>query len=315
MSESLTIALQLGDPVEHRGVAIAPLFPLADPVCSYLTLEDALPLGLRVTERDGGGSVPELRVVNPTAHRVLLYDGEELAGAKQDRILDLTVLVPELSELVVPVSCVEQGRWSARSEAFTAAPHTAHPELRRRKAEALAANPGVAGAAQAESWGAVRAKEARVGHRSPTSAHADLFRSRSADLSELVPAFPLVHGQCGAAVAFGGRAVCLDALSQPQAFARLYPRLLRGYLLDALDEIDASRSGADALAPFLAALGGARRRTGPSPGLGQDLRLHGDGVVGSGLELDGELIQVCAFRREGRRPGRIARPSRRVAGT
>ena len=70
---------------------IAPLFPRRQPVAEYLTLEDALPLGLRVEEVDGGGSVPELAVHNPLEANVLLYDGEELLGAKQNRILNVTV--------------------------------------------------------------------------------------------------------------------------------------------------------------------------------------------------------------------------------
>jgi len=312
--ETLTITLQLGEPVEHRGIAVAPLFPLSDPVCPYLTMEDALPLGFRVTERDAAGSVPELLVANPTGHRVLLYDGEELAGAKQDRILNVSVLVAERSETVVPVSCVEAGRWSARGEAFDPAPHTGHPALRRSKAEALAERPLEPYAAQSASWAAVRAKEERVGRHSPTSAHADLFRARAASLSELEAAFPLQPGQCGAALAFGGRAVCLDALSRPGAFARLYPRLLRGYLMDGLDEADGARSGADALPGFLAALEAAPATRGPSPGLGRDVRLAGAGLIGSALEVDGETVQVCAFAGEAPGagdPGRIARPSRR----
>jgi hypothetical protein len=50
-----------------------------------------------------------------------------------------------------------------------------------------------------------------------------------------------------------------------------------------------------------------------SEGLGEDLRLTGRGVLGSGLELDGELIQLSAFTDGDAldRPGRIARPSRR----
>jgi len=44
------------------------------------------------------------------------------------------------------------------------------------------------------------------------------------------------------------------------------------------------------------------------------VRLRGPGVIGSGLELDGETIQLSAFTSEdgGQRAfGRIARPSRR----
>jgi hypothetical protein len=51
------------------------------------------------------------------------------------------VLVEAKSTLRIPVSCVEQGRWSRRSAFFSAGGHFAHAELRRRKAEAQAAQP------------------------------------------------------------------------------------------------------------------------------------------------------------------------------
>src|SRR6266581_4749047 len=51
--------LQLGDPVEHRGVVIAPLFPRRQPVAEYLTVEEALPLGS--TRRLPGAATPEGR--------------------------------------------------------------------------------------------------------------------------------------------------------------------------------------------------------------------------------------------------------------
>src|SRR2546422_6853312 len=120
-------SIQLGDPVEHRGVVIAPLFPRSRPRAVYLTLEDAIPLGFRVTEVDAAGSVPELRAQNPLDSDVLLYDGEELVGAKQNRILNVTVLVAAQTETLIPVSCVEQGRWSARTAFFSSARHAAYP--------------------------------------------------------------------------------------------------------------------------------------------------------------------------------------------
>ncbi len=87
------LQLQLGEPVTHRGITIVPAFPLRNPVAEYMTLEEALPRGLRIDEVSDAGSVPELRVRNPLDERVLLYDGEELIGAKQNRILNLSVLV------------------------------------------------------------------------------------------------------------------------------------------------------------------------------------------------------------------------------
>ena len=96
---------------------------------------------------DAAGSVPELVALNPLETSVLLYDGEELLGAKQNRILNVTVLVAAASETRIPVSCVEEGRWHARSATFDAAPQAAYPESSPPPAERLSAEPLSLGAA------------------------------------------------------------------------------------------------------------------------------------------------------------------------
>ena len=303
--------IQLGDPVEHRGVVITPLFPRRAPEAAYLTLDEALPLGLRVTEIDTAGSVPELAVANPLATDVLLYDGEELVGAKQNRILNVTVLVGAKSQARIPVSCVEQGRWHTQSEAFTAASHTASPEVRSRKAAQLEAEPLARGIAQSEVWDAVAATAARHRVDSPTAAQADVFRAREHDLGELRAAFPLLPGQSGALLALGTETFCLDWVSRPAAFARLYPKLLDGYLLDALERPDGVGAPPGQLAQFVSALAQATATRRPSAGRGEDVRLRSVGCRGSGLELDGELLQLSAFTADDARLARIARPSQR----
>src|SRR5262245_1039114 len=87
------------------------------------------------------GHVPELRVKNSGDRPVLILDGEELIGAKQNRIVNVTILVAPQSEIVIPVSCVEAGRWSySRRASFAAAGRVLNPEIRYRKAEAVTKN-------------------------------------------------------------------------------------------------------------------------------------------------------------------------------
>jgi ARG and Rhodanese-Phosphatase-superfamily-associated Protein domain len=304
--------IQIGDPVEHRGLTIAPLFPHTNPKAEYLTLEEALPLGFRVTEVDAAGTVPELLASNPLEMPVLLYDGEELLGAKQDRILNVTVLVAGKSATRIPVSCVEQGRWHAQSASFDAARHTAYPDLRRHKAERLSADPFARGVAQAAVWEEVSAKAGRHGVNSPTGSTADIYRNRGDALADLRRAFPLVPGQSGALLALGDEQLCLDYLSRPAAFTRLYPKLLQGYLLDGLEHLDRKATRNECLAAFVSTVALAPHRRSASAGLGEDIRLVGDRVVGSGLLLDGELLQLSVFTGSGEAPRtRVARPSRR----
>lgn len=307
--------LQLGEPVAHRGVVVAPLFPRHTPKAVYTTLDQAAPKGLRVTEVDDAGSVGELLVENPTDVAVLLYDGEELLGAKQNRVLNVSVLVAPHSVIPIPVSCVEHGRWSSQGPVFHEAPAAGYPELRRHKAEALSAEPMRRGRAQGEVWKNIADKAARMQHRSSTGAHADMHRDFGSQVANLARAFPAQPGQCGAVLALDGRVVCLDAVSRPDAFALLYPKLLRGYMLDAMETLDRAVTPAADIAQFVHCIDPASARRSPSAGLGDDLRMDGENVIASGLELDGELIQLSAY---GRRPeergpdaARIARPGRR----
>jgi hypothetical protein len=181
------------------------------------------------------------------------------------------------------------------------------------KAQAQAAQPLARGVAQGEVWDEVRAKQSRMGVRSATSANRDTFVAHGERLRELEAAFVLQPGQCGAVLGLGDD-LCLDAVSRPEAFALLWPKLRAGYLLDALERLDRRPTPVERVSRLVDDVAAARATRGPSAGLGDDLRLRGDGVIGSGLELDGELLQLSAFTSDdaGERAfGRIAQPSRR----
>ena len=323
---TLTHAFAAGEPVTHRGITVVPLFPASEPVAEYITLAEGIALGLSVTEVDEHGEVGELLVVNPTAHRVLMYDGEELEGAKQNRILNVSVLVEAGSTLVVPVSCVEAGRWNYNADAngdhqrvFSAVRRTSSPRVRRAKEEHLRSAPLARGAAQSAVWGAVDETHQERGSSSPTTAYSDAVRHVQPDLDKLVGHFPLRPGQCGVVLGYAGAVVCMDAVSRAEVYEGLHQALLAGYIMDALSFVDGKGIGKREADDFLAAVSAAETTRRPSAGLGDDLRLSAQAASGSGLEFDREVIQMTAYRTvHGSDPApgthqtaRIARPTRR----
>jgi len=67
---------------------------------------------LIIEEIGESGQVSKLRATNRGNKPVMLISGEGLKGAKQDRIVNVTIII-EINETVeIPVSCVERGRWS-----------------------------------------------------------------------------------------------------------------------------------------------------------------------------------------------------------
>jgi hypothetical protein len=92
-----------------------------------------------------------------------------------------------------------------------------------------------------------------VGH----GAANDVYAAHRPGLDELEAQFPLEPGQCGALLALGDT-LCLDWLSRPDAFVQLWPKLRRGYLLDALEALDREPAAPDTIAAFLDTVTAAR---------------------------------------------------------
>jgi hypothetical protein len=112
-----------GTAIGHRNLTLVPLRGEGHQARfqDYLLASEAIDAGvLTVTEVDEAGTVPELLAVNDADRPILLIDGEELQGAKQNRIVNTSVLLPPKSKKRIPVSCVEEGRWSQVSPTLRA---------------------------------------------------------------------------------------------------------------------------------------------------------------------------------------------------
>ena len=132
--ENILKEVAVGPPRTFGGLTVYPLSGTDGGAPSYTTLDDALAAGTaRVTEINESGSVPELAFHNDGERPVLVLDGEELAGAKQNRIVNLTLLVPAKQKMVIPVSCVEAGRWASMSREFKSTSQLMYAKARSGK--------------------------------------------------------------------------------------------------------------------------------------------------------------------------------------
>ncbi|HIJ35860.1 MAG TPA: hypothetical protein HPP59_01105 [Deltaproteobacteria bacterium] len=128
--------LKVGRKQFYKNLAIYPLLSTYASGLEYLLLDEALRQDLmEVAEVSSHGSVPELKVVNKSPRMILILDGEELVGAKQNRIVNTTILVQGNTTIVIPVSCVEHGRWSYDSPRFHSQERMMSSNLRAMKSE------------------------------------------------------------------------------------------------------------------------------------------------------------------------------------
>ena len=302
-------SLKLGEVQKFKNLAMVPVISDYDDGLDYITLGEALSAGsIEIREVSEGGSVPELRVVNRSGKMVLILDGEELVGAKQNRIVNATILVAAGADIVIPVSCVEQGRWTYQSEVFGSKHRVMSPSIRKLKARDINASLRSTGqyrSDQSAIWEEVAGLASR---REAVSESMDMdfvFDKEAPVIKEYLEGFALVDRQVGVVFLVNGKLVGMDAFGNAATFSRVFRNLLESYALDAVDRCgkrcaaagDADRQSADILAAALSADAEAR----PSAGLGMDLRLESEKLVGFALEHKGRVVHICLFPNAGSR--------------
>ena len=124
-----------------------------------------------MSEVSDDGSVPELLFKNLGDRPVLLVEGEELVGAKQNRTLNISILAPPGRETRIPVTCVEGGRWGYGNDVVFQPSDRAHyARGRRTKREAVNRNRAATRSAvpriQGAVWEDIDAKMAAMSARS-----------------------------------------------------------------------------------------------------------------------------------------------------
>ena len=131
---SIQKTFTLGTEVTFNSLTIVPLLGTSSSAPDYDTLDAALARGtLQITEVTESGSVPEIKVLNTGQRPVLIIDGEELVGAKQNRTVNISILIPPAADVIVPVTCVETGRWNRQSRGFASSSRTHYAAGRAAK--------------------------------------------------------------------------------------------------------------------------------------------------------------------------------------
>jgi hypothetical protein len=307
--------VELGLPEQYQNLAVYPLLEkIPTPQADYLLLDDALAAGFaRVTEISEGGSVPELAFENLATRPVLLVDGDELIGAKQNRILNVTILVPAGRTLIIPVSCVERGRWGFKGRHFGAAKYKLYVKARAMNAARVSASLSERGDRHSDQiaiWRDIDLKMARMQAYSATDAMADIYEQKSSDISGYLAAFETRPHQCGAVFVINGKVAGVELFDSANAFTRYFPKVLSSYALDALD-VDQPRPGVlgeAAAHRFLNEIRSARQERFPALGEGTDLRLSGAGLSGGALLVGERIVHLAAFRLDESESGGTEKP-------
>ena len=288
----------IGRPITRAGISFFPVYLTGNDVPAIATGPGAE----RVIDELDNASVPDLTVTNPGKTPLLLVEGEQFLGGKQNRTINVSVLVAAGATLKIPVSCLEAGRWGSRRDFRPAATSTPR-RVRRTLHDAVAAQAGTASARrgdQHEVWGTIDAslREMRTSSRTAAIADADAVFHRDRDRGEaardLEKLGPL-PGQCGFVVTHGPRIVGTEIFGTPELLKPHWSALVRSYLLERPTE--AGRPSSDRVLRALRGISCAKCTSSSGLGLGQERHFTSEKGAGQTLMLDGSAVHVSVLSR------------------
>jgi len=287
--------VRYGEPFLLRNLAVVPLSGNGREG-RYYVLDEALEGGVAAVEDTG---VVESVYLEYTGDLPLfIVDGEEIVGALQNRIVNTAVLVEEPTRTELPVSCVEQGRWSG-SRTFGPSRSSAYPSLRallassvtdslRRRGEHLSN--------QGAIWRSVSSTLESFRVKSMTQSMHDVYASLEDDINRYLEDMELPGDAVGFMAWAGGKFLGLDYFWNGELFRKLSDKLLRSYALEAMMMGATGFPEEGEIKGVLATVRRRKFREFPAVSSGIEYRYKGRDYVGRALfRGEGELLHLAFF--------------------
>ena len=285
---------------------------------NYIAFREASQKGLiSITEVDSSGNVNSLMIDNRSDEFVFLSDGDLLQGAKQNRVLNTSVLIEPNSKIVVPVSCVEAGRWRYTRRDFGESEFYAPSNLRRVKQVAVVTHLREGHGHrtdQGKVWDEVSNYASLHKESSPTSDMLNTFEKKKhifdRDLNDI---FPEAHTNA-VAISIGRKLVSAESFNSRQVYSQYFEKLIRSAMMDsAVHHDDRTMNKKDAylkLERFISKLTEIDFEKHKAVAAGEELRFASDEMTCYELSYEGKTIHFAALLSSEEKRDKIYRDSR-----
>lgn len=286
-------------------IALVQVETLAGEGFGFLPAAPAIDKGIVVIrEVRHQGAVNTLLAINKADNYFLLTDMDLLKGAKQNRVVNTSVLLAPKSKREVDVTCVERSRWHYDSPTFKTGPRTMESKMRAAKATSLKSDmKHKVAATQSNIWNLINKDLVSKKVRSSTEDYNSILDSEEKE-RKTKHRFSYQKNCNGLAVFDGIRLVSFDLFGNREAYRYYFDKLeydALGRLNDgagnkAMDKAEAFYWLDEFLDNFETQLETPGEQKNESLG---ELRWSGDDKYpGFGLSFNEHLIHMAGFARE-----------------
>lgn len=223
---SINVNIELLTPQVHENMAVIPLKSQRTYI-DILTLKKGFELGLVEVKECDNSKVDTLIVKNNAVTPLILIDGDEVVGGDQNRIVNATILIDAKSEMKIPVSCSEKGRWGFKSE-FQQSDYIANYNTRIAKEYASRSSDSF----QDVIWSSIDDLQEENSFYSLTSAMEESYENLKTDHSKIIKQFKITEGQTGILVIVDGEIKGFELFLNPEIYKEFHEKILKSYIID-----------------------------------------------------------------------------------
>jgi hypothetical protein len=299
MSMKKLTSTKVGQPISHGGVSIFPLYLEEARPTTAVVADDSL----QVSELESA-TVPQLQVTNTKDIPVIIPAGRVLEGGRQTRTVNVSILVPAGANIIIPVSCVEVGRWHGGMQ-FRDSKRIVSRKVRMAKQRGVKGSLDLTGmkySDQGAVWNSISEEltSRHIQHASGSYLAADSYFEQNAALYEVLAQFEKIGidpGQTGIAIAYGDKVAGIELFTNTDDFGRSWESLVRAAVLDSPADVPADATvGIAAVEKFLAEVAEQDATEAEGTGLGTEYHVANEHMVAHVLVDDsGALMHAYAY--------------------
>ncbi len=284
------MTLTLGKQQEYNNIVVVPVLKDSSSKLDILDLKTGFEMGLVEVNECKNSVVGTIMVKNDATSPLILVDGEEIAGAKQNRIVGQTMLIPPKVNMPIPVNCSEQGRWDYKSE-FKPSNYMANSETRLNKTLANMGHSEVD--AQSAVWDSIDNLQERRNNFSSTHALRDNYESNEKSNTEYLEHFQIQDNQVGIIAVLGSK-IGVDIFSNPALYRKYNDMILKSYIIDDIGKKTFINNDFD-FEDVLNNINEKYYTKRNTVGLGQSYSIKSPDGFGSSLVYENDLIHANFF--------------------
>ncbi len=300
LEDIIKTSTSLGDLQHVHGLGVIPILTEEVPELQVLeTLESALRIGVaRITETSPGGEVPFLLLQNTGDRPIIILDGEEVIGGKQNRIINTTLVILANTKRKIPVSCIQAGRWRHEGANFKSAGSVFRARSRAVQKATVTASVRERDSFRSDQsavWDEVSASLHELGVNSVTSDFREGREKVAHKLEEFVERIRSSKNQIGSIFINAQGILGLEMLGTPALFSQVCEKVTRSFAFEVLSEPELNGTSIEAVRRWWDKVLQSRFTRHTSPAAGEDIRVGTEDLIGSGLIWNGVLVHFSCF--------------------